>query len=403
MVTNAGFEQNWTQDLAVQSDGKLVVAGFALDSSQDQGMLQLTRYTADGVLDSAFHGQGDVVINDGADYFITAVTMQSDGKIVVTGSRDGNFLVARFLTDGTRDISFGCTGMTGTDFGGDNDTAYNAFVQSDGRIVAVGFGDPLVDPGLPSEQYAQGFALRTLRRQRRAGRVRLHARRLRRHPRLPRHVDRWRHRRSTAVTSVGTSRAVSRSRRAATAYMLDGWGALHPIQIRGDGFPSGPAFNATVTGLGYWQGWDIARDVVVDARRHRRVRPRRLGRPASLRTRQRHRTAGGRAPGIGTAGTSPRPRAAARRHRWLRARRLGRAAPVRDRQPPDAARGVRRLLERLGHRRGVSIMPDGTGGYVLDGFGGLHPFAIGNHPLPPATSAGYWNGWDIARGTALVP
>ena len=85
--------------------------------------------------------------------------MQSDGKIVVTGSRDGNFLVARFLTDGTRDISFGCTGMTGTDFGGDNDTAYNAFVQSDGRIVAVGFGDPLVDPGLPSEQYAQGFAL----------------------------------------------------------------------------------------------------------------------------------------------------------------------------------------------------------------------------------------------------
>ena len=53
--------------------------------------------------------------------------------------------------------------------------------------------------------------------------------------------------------------------------------------------------------------------------------------------------------------------------------------------------------------RGVSIMPDGTGGYVLDGFGGLHPFAIGNHPLPPATSAGYWNGWDIARGTALVP
>ena len=157
VVTNGGFEQNWTEDLAVQSDGKLVLAGFALDSSQDQGMLQLTRYTADGVLDSAFHTQGDVVINDGADYFITAVTLQSDGKIVVTGTRDGDFFVARFLTGGTRDISFGCTGMTGTDFGGDNDTAYNALVQSDGRIVAVGFGDPLVDPGGPSEQYRAGL------------------------------------------------------------------------------------------------------------------------------------------------------------------------------------------------------------------------------------------------------
>ena len=100
VVTNGSFEQNWTEGLAVQSDGKLVLAGFALDSSQDQGMLQLTRYTADGVLDSAFHTQGDVVINDGADYFITAVTLQSDGKIVVTGSRDGDFFVARFLTGG---------------------------------------------------------------------------------------------------------------------------------------------------------------------------------------------------------------------------------------------------------------------------------------------------------------
>ena len=55
---NAGLEQNWTQDLAVQSDGKLVVVGYALDSSQEQGMLQLTRYTADGALDSAFHAVG---------------------------------------------------------------------------------------------------------------------------------------------------------------------------------------------------------------------------------------------------------------------------------------------------------------------------------------------------------
>ena len=45
---------------------------------------------------------------------------------------------------------------------------------------------------------------------------------------------------------------------------------------------------------------------------------------------------------------------------------------------------------------GVSIMPDGTGGYVLDGFGGLHPFAIGTIRYRPPRAPGYWQGWDIA-------
>jgi hypothetical protein len=54
--------------------------------------------------------------------------------------------------------------------------------------------------------------------------------------------------------------------------------------------------------------------------------------------------------------------------------------------------------------RGVAILPDGTGGYVLDGYGGAHPFAIGDHPLPPRLGRGapYFPGDDGARGIALV-
>ncbi|MHB8589552.1 MAG: CAP domain-containing protein [Candidatus Dormibacteraceae bacterium] len=56
--------------------------------------------------------------------------------------------------------------------------------------------------------------------------------------------------------------------------------------------------------------------------------------------------------------------------------------------------------------RKVVIFSDGTGGYVLDGFGGLHPFGI-NGP-PPASAASvaatsYWPGWDIARDVVLTP
>ena len=54
--------------------------------------------------------------------------------------------------------------------------------------------------------------------------------------------------------------------------------------------------------------------------------------------------------------------------------------------------------------RGVATTADGHGGYVLDGYGGLHPFRVGNGAAPPATTGGpYWSGWDAARGVALTP
>ena len=58
----------------------------------------------------------------------------------------------------------------------------------------------------------------------------------------------------------------------------------------------------------------------------------------------------------------------------------------------------------LGLARDVAILPDGTGGYVLDGFGGIHPFAIGVNPAPPKPAGTpYWRGWDIARGLTVLP
>src|SRR5438067_815885 len=46
----------------------------------------------------------------------------------------------------------------------------------------------------------------------------------------------------------------------------------------------------------------------------------------------------------------------------------------------------------------VKLLPDGSGGYVLDGFGGLHAFAVGSNQLPLSiTDNAYWPGWNIAR------
>lgn len=47
--------------------------------------------------------------------------------------------------------------------------------------------------------------------------------------------------------------------------------------------------------------------------------------------------------------------------------------------------------------RGIAVRPDGRSGYVLDGYGGVHGFG----GAPPLTISGYWPGWDIARGIVL--
>ncbi|MBV9101795.1 MAG: CHAP domain-containing protein [Candidatus Dormibacteraeota bacterium] len=49
--------------------------------------------------------------------------------------------------------------------------------------------------------------------------------------------------------------------------------------------------------------------------------------------------------------------------------------------------------------RGVVLRSDGTSGYTLDGWGGVHGFGS----APPVTITGYWANWDIARGLALRP
>jgi spore germination protein YaaH len=142
--------------------------------------------------------------------------------------------------------------------------------------------------------------------------------------------------------------------RADTGFVLDGFGGLHAYGAPGPNETSGAAGH-------YWAGWDIARDFaflpdgsggfVLD----------------------------------GYGGLHP-------------FRVNGSTAPLQ-------AQGFT-YWQGWDIARRVVIFADGSGGYVLDGWGGLHPFGI-NGPTPPNTGAisggGYWPGWDIARDVALVP
>jgi uncharacterized delta-60 repeat protein len=123
--------------VALQHDGKIVVAGFF--SGLGIGGPAFVRYNADGSLDSGFGvgGKAKPPFTGG----MAAVLLQTDGRIVGVGSGflngQNGFLVSRLETDGTVDTSFGINGQVVTDFGRVT-LGLGAALQSDGKIVVVG-------------------------------------------------------------------------------------------------------------------------------------------------------------------------------------------------------------------------------------------------------------------------
>lgn len=121
-----------TADLALQPDGKILVAGSSIDG-------YFSRLSSDGTMDAAFNTALAGNFNNAA----YAVSRQSDGKIIVggyftkLGGITGNAnRIARLNADGTQDNDF---------TGGDDwrNTAMNGMVyasahQSDGKAIVVG-------------------------------------------------------------------------------------------------------------------------------------------------------------------------------------------------------------------------------------------------------------------------
>jgi uncharacterized delta-60 repeat protein len=102
--------------LALQRDGKLIVAGSVV--AGHGRAFALGRYGQDGGVDSSFGRSGKVFTDFGSPAVANALAVQSNGKIVVAGSRRFNdFAVARYTSSGRPDGSFGSGGKVTTDFG----------------------------------------------------------------------------------------------------------------------------------------------------------------------------------------------------------------------------------------------------------------------------------------------
>lgn len=103
---------------------------------------------ADGQLDRSFGNAGMVGIDYGYTATVRAVAIDPNGKILITGSTDGDFYVARFTADGRPDPSFGTNGKANrinfevSTIGNarSKESGHDLFIQPDGKIVVVGQG-----------------------------------------------------------------------------------------------------------------------------------------------------------------------------------------------------------------------------------------------------------------------
>ncbi len=137
VVTAIGTSDEEAQEVRVLSSGKILVSGYAINGGTYD--VALVQYNSDGSLDTSFgSGTGKVLSGISSTDEGYGFTIQSDGKILIAGGDNNDFLLTRFNSNGTLDTSFGTSGKVTTDFSGGSDKARGIALQNDGKIILVG-------------------------------------------------------------------------------------------------------------------------------------------------------------------------------------------------------------------------------------------------------------------------
>ena len=128
-------------DLAIQVDGRIVVAGERATATSDD--MLVVRLLGNGALDDSFSGDGRLLVDFGRPFqAASAVAIDRNDRIVVGGSTSGGsrsrWALARILADGTLDASFSGDGLQATDMSKGAEQIHDLQVDAANRVIAVG-------------------------------------------------------------------------------------------------------------------------------------------------------------------------------------------------------------------------------------------------------------------------
>ncbi|MCU7842016.1 MAG: DUF4347 domain-containing protein, partial [Candidatus Thiodiazotropha sp. (ex Troendleina suluensis)] len=148
-IVTTGITVNSTdigESVALQADGKILVAGYSYNPASSTTEFALVRYNSDGSLDTTFDTDGIVttLINTGSDIG-NSVTVQADDKILVAGysynpaSSTNEFALVRYNSDGSLDTTFDTDGIVTTLISTGSDIGNSVTVQADDKILVAGY------------------------------------------------------------------------------------------------------------------------------------------------------------------------------------------------------------------------------------------------------------------------
>lgn len=143
LVTNApypGLAYNRSSAVAVNGNRIYVSGWCASNGATPTNGIGVVAYKLDGSLDNTFSGDGKLIIPEGTQGRRAAdVITQQDGKILLGGNDDNDFLIIRLNTDGTMDNSWGTNGISTLDITGTWERINKLALQPDGKILAAGY------------------------------------------------------------------------------------------------------------------------------------------------------------------------------------------------------------------------------------------------------------------------
>ncbi len=146
-ITSFSPTDNFAYGLAVQPDGKIVIAGSMVDTINYQANPTMVRFDSNGFVDSTFGVNGQLLIPAiSGDNGFRCVTLQPDGKILAaghyslvnTGLVEFDFCVARADANGVLDPTFGNNGLVVTPVGTGLDQAFGIALDTALNIVVAG-------------------------------------------------------------------------------------------------------------------------------------------------------------------------------------------------------------------------------------------------------------------------
>lgn len=137
---------SYGDDIAIQNDGKIVISGFALNMD-NRFQVAAARLNADGSIDTSFGTEGKIIFNVGEwNDFSQGVALQSDGKILIGGHKwisniqqKHDLFVARLNTDGSIDTSYGINGVATARLVDGANYSTSMVLQNDDKPILAGY------------------------------------------------------------------------------------------------------------------------------------------------------------------------------------------------------------------------------------------------------------------------